>query len=242
MTLTVQTAIKGVLVLQFVLAGLLLIGEAGVSFTGANAPRAPGFDAPVRPGDQTRRYTRDAPTAPNRPYEMPAGLPSRLSLEPVTGNADALALIGTISQGDADRIITELGRDTPDRLYLNSPGGSVMDALILGRYLREAEIDTRVTGGDICLSACPYIFAGGTVREVAENAALGVHQHYFGENTFLPAFLAVEDVQRGQAEVMAHLDAMGLDVRLMQHALSTGPDDIYIFIEAELTEYRIVTD
>ncbi len=40
MTLTVQTAVKGVLVLQFVLAGLLLIGEAGVSFTGANSPRA----------------------------------------------------------------------------------------------------------------------------------------------------------------------------------------------------------
>jgi hypothetical protein len=35
---------------------------------------------------------------------------------------------------------------------------------------------------------------------------------------------------------------MGLDVRLMQHALATGPDDIYIFIEDELAEYRIVTD
>lgn len=242
MTLTVQGAVKGVLILQLVLAGLMLIGEAGVSFSGANGPRAPSFDAPVRPGDQTRRYTRDAPTAPNRPYEMPAGLPSRLSLEPVEGNADALALIGMISPGDADRIITELGRAVPELLYLNSPGGSVMDALILGRYLRQADVNTRVTNGDICLSACPYIFAGGTARDVAENGALGVHQHYFGENTLLPAFLAVEDVQRGQAEVMAHLDAMGLDVRLMQHALATGPDDIYIFIEDELAEYRIVTD
>ncbi len=242
MTWTAQSAVKGVLIVQLVLAGLLLIGEAGGSFTGSNAPRAPGFDAPVRPGDQTRRYTQDAPSAPNRPYEMPAGLPSRLSLERVQDDDTARALIGTISPGDADRIVEELGRVQPELLYLNSPGGSVMDALILGRYLREAGIDTQVTQGDICLSACPYIFAGGVVRAVSDGAALGVHQHYFGENTFLPAFLAVEDVQRGQAEVMTHLDLMGLDVRLMRHALATGPDDIYVFVAEELTEYRIVTD
>lgn len=242
MTWTVQSAVKGVLILQLVLAGLLLIGEAGVSFTGSNGPRAPGFDAPVRPGDQTRRYTQDAPSAPNRPYEMPAGLPSRLSLEPVQGDETALALIGTISPGDAERIVAELGREVPELLYLNSPGGSVMDALILGRHLRDAGIDTQLAQGDICLSACPYIFAGGVERAVSDGGALGVHQHYFGENTFLPAFLAVEDVQRGQAEVMAHLDTMGLDVRLMQHALATGPDDIYIFVADELVAYEIVTN
>lgn len=242
MRLSVQTAIRGVLGLQLMLAVFVLLGQAGPSFVNFDAPKLPSFETPIRPGDQTRRYTRDLPPVPNRPYEMPAGLPSRLSLEPVEGNVDALALIGTISPGDADRIIPELAKATPNFLYLNSPGGSVADALILGRHFREIALNTRISGGDVCLSACPYMFAGGVERLVAPNGTIGVHQHYFGENVFLPAFLAVEDVQRGQAQVMTHLDAMGLDVRLMRHALSTGPNDIYIFVSDELEAYHIVTD
>ena len=70
---------------------------------------------------------------------------------------------------------------------------------------------------------------------------MGVHQHYFGENTALPAFLAVEDIQRGQADVMAHLDAMGVDVRVMQHALSTPPEAIYVLLPEELEDYALTT-
>ncbi len=240
--LSIPSVLKGILALQLALAGLMLLGDAIPSRPGSGAPNTPTLQTPVRPGDQTRRYQRDAPSAPNRPYDMPAGLPSRLSLERVPDQPDARALIGEIAPGDADRILDQLQAAAPALLYLNSPGGSVMDALAIGRFLREAEIDTHLAEGDICLSACPYIFAGGPERRVEDGGALGVHQHYFGENTFLPAFLAVEDIQRGQGEVMTHLDAMGLDVLLMQHALVTGPDDIYIFLPEELTRYRIVTD
>lgn len=70
---------------------------------------------------------------------------------------------------------------------------------------------------------------------------VGVHQHYFGENTVLPAFLAVEDIQRGQGEVMGYLDEMGIDLRLMQPALATPPDAIYILVREELERYGLVT-
>ena len=239
MKLSIQSAIKGILILQLGIAGLLMVGEFTPSGPQLFAPRAPSLDRPTRPGDQTRRYTRDVPTAPNRPYEMPAGLPSRLALEPVTNDPDARALIGAISPGDADRIIETLSRDLPLRIYLNSPGGSVADALALGRYLRSTGAAPLVAQGDVCLSACPYIFAGGSDRSA--QGVLGVHQHSFGENAYLPAFLAVEDIQRGQSEVMGFLDDMGLDVRLMGPALATGPSDIYIFVADELTEYRITT-
>ncbi len=39
---------------------------------------------------------------------------------------------------------------------------------------------------------------------------------------------------------MAHLDAMGVDVRLMQHALTTPPEAIYVLLPEELVEYRMV--
>jgi hypothetical protein len=92
-----------------------------------------------------------------------------------------------------------------------------------------------------CLSACPYILAGGVERTVSRSALVGVHQHYFGENTVLPAFLAVEDIQRGQAAVMAYLDEMGIDPLLSARAMQTPPQDIYILVEDELEGFALAT-
>ena len=82
--------------------------------------------------------------------------------------------------------------------------------------------------------------AAGTSRDVPEDASVGVHQHFFGESTLLPAFVAVEDIQRGQGEVMTYLDQMGIDPLVMQHALVTPPDEIYLLLPEELTRYRFV--
>ena len=38
------------------------------------------------------------------------------------------------------------------------------------------------------------------------------------------------------------LDAMGIDVRVMQHAMSTPPEAIYVLLPEELRDYRIVWD
>ena len=68
-----------------------------------------------------------------------------------------------------------------------------------------------------------------------------MHQHYFDENIALPAFLAVKDIQRGQGEVLEYLIEMDIDPALMRHALVTPPEDIYILLPQELTDYRLVT-
>lgn len=40
---------------------------------------------------------------------------------------------------------------------------------------------------------------------------------------------------------MAYLDDMGVDPRLMQHALVTPPDEIYVLLPEQLLEYRMAT-
>ncbi|MEL6809414.1 MAG: hypothetical protein AAFO97_16700, partial [Pseudomonadota bacterium] len=55
-----------------------------------------------------------------------------------------------------------------------------------------------------------------------------------------PAAFAVEDIQRGQGEVMTYLDEMGIDPLLMQHALSTPPDEIYVLLPEELERYGFI--
>lgn len=242
---TVKRAITAILAFQIamavVLAGSDLVSSIPRLFSGTSAPN---LDAPVAPGDQVRRYrpgdlpARDR-TGPERqtPIPDPGDMPTRLRF---TVDGDVALVTGQIAPGDATRFTEFLQADaTFDSIRLHSPGGSVQDALIIGQAIRDAELPTEMEPGDICLSACPYVLVGGTFRSVPDDAMVGVHQHYFGENTALPAFLAIEDIQFGQGEVMAHLDAMGVDVRVMQHALTTPPEAIYVLLPEELLEYGI---
>ncbi|MBY4893204.1 hypothetical protein KUL25_10550 [Rhodobacteraceae bacterium N5(2021)] len=245
---TVKRAITAILAFQIamavVLAGSDLISALPRLLAGTSAPH---LDAPVAPGDQVRRYRPgDLPTRqrtdPDRqtPIPDPGDMPSRLRFSVEGGIA---LMTGQIAPGDSTRFAEWMQTDaTFEAIRLHSPGGSVHDALAIGQTIRDAGIATVMEPGDICLSACPYVLAGGTTRTVPDGAMVGVHQHYFGENTALPAFLAIEDIQFGQGEVMAHLDAMGIDVRLMQHALTTPPEAIYVLLPEELEAYRMVFD
>ncbi|WP_371037837.1 hypothetical protein [Rhodosalinus sp. FB01] len=235
---TIRRALAGVLAFQLGLAALLFLGDVGRGFSlPSTGPAAPGLDQPARPGDQTRRF---APTdRPARPDGAP--MPVRLQLE--RDGDDAATLRGEIATGDADLIARRIASmdPTPGILRLDSPGGSVSDALAIGRMIRRLGIATEVDAQAICLSACPYLLAAGSARRAHPAALVGVHQHYFGENTLLPAFIAVEDIQRGQGEVMAYLSAMGVDLAVMQPALLTPPDEIYLLTPEELQSYRLVT-
>jgi hypothetical protein len=244
---TVRRAILAILGFQIGMAVIL----AGSDLIGAlpqllSPSPQPALDLPVRPGDQTRRYRPadlpardDAGPADRISLPDPADMPARLRFERLA--AGQALLTGSIAPGDAARfdewLATQAGIAT---LRLHSPGGSVYDALAIGRAIRAAGQDTVMEAGDICLSACPYIFVGGVARAADPAAMIGVHQHYFGENTVLPAFLAVEDVQRGQAAVLRHLVEMGVDPRLMQHSLETPPDEIYLLVAEELEKYGLL--
>jgi hypothetical protein len=227
---------------QIALAVLLVGLDLGPYIPGMLAPpRAPELDQPTRPGDQTRRYRPRTPASPG-PGTGP-DMPRRLLAAPTTIDGEAaLSLRGAIAPGDAERIAVELDTVRPAIVTLDSPGGSVVDALDIGRALRNLGADTRLEGAAVCLSACPYAFAGGVARSASEEARLGVHQHSFGNDTILPAFLAVEDIQRGQAEVLAHLDAMGVDLRIMGPAMATPAREIYILAPDELRDWNVVTD
>lgn len=236
---TVARTLSAVLVFQLGIGAFLVISDittGGISLPGLNNPDAPRLSEPVRPGDQTRRFNpgRDRPAV--RPARDPGDLPERLTL--TYENAE-YRLEGGISPGDADRLISQIDEAEPpiETLILQSPGGSVTDALDLGRHLRQKGIATRMLPGEYCFSACPYLLAGGVSRDIPDDASVGVHQHSFGENTLLPAFLAVEDIQRGQAEVMDYLDSMGIDPRVMRHAMATPADEIYILLPEELDRY-----
>ncbi len=238
----VARVLTTVLVFQLAIGAFLVLGDvqqARLALPGFG-PDAPRLTEPVRPGDQRRVFNPDRDRPATRPARDPGQLPDRLVLTKVEDTTYRLE--GGVSEGDADRMIKLLqdAQPLPEWLVLQSPGGVVSDALELGRYIRQTGINTRMLPGEYCYSACPYILMGGAKREVHDKAQVGVHQHYFGESTFLPASFAVEDIQAGQGEVMLYLDEMGINPLIMVPALTTPPDEIYVLLPEELRKFGVV--
>jgi hypothetical protein len=240
MSLSVRSILAGVLVVQLGIGAALVVGDMrGGGFSLPSfAPDAPRLSEPVRPGDQRRLFAPERDRTNIRPMRDPGTLPDRLTLTQIEG--PLWRLEGAIAEGDAARISGLLEDAAPETLVLQSPGGSVRDALDLGRVLRRSGIGTSMLAGEFCYSACPYLLAGGSTRDIEDGASVGVHQHYFGENSLLPAFTAVEDIQRGQGEVMNYLNEMGIDPLVMQHSLTTPPDEIYVLLPDQLEAYGFV--
>lgn len=236
----IKRAILGIVGAQVAIAAALIVIDLADSM-----PTIDPLTRQVPSGPATRPYSPDrAPTT--SPGGAPSSAPMSERLE-ISGEGVEVTLTGQIAVGDGDRIRDELATranagQRVEMIRLNSTGGSVSDALEIGDVIRASDMSTTMVDNAVCLSACPYIFAGGVARTVAQTAKLGVHQHYFGESAILPAFMAVEDVQRGQAEVMAHLSRMGIGLGIMEHALRTPPEQIYILSREELTEFAFVTD
>ena len=129
---------------------------------------APDLTAPVAPGDQTRRFRpadliRREARPGTRPLPVQDDMPSRLLFEATEWEgARPLSSPARSSPAMAERFAEFMtGREAPETVFLNSPGGSVVDALIIGRQLRGLEANTAMSAADICLSACPYLLAAG---------------------------------------------------------------------------------
>lgn len=230
-------AIRAVLLSQVLLAGFIVLLDLRALPGGA----APEMFAPPAQGPSVRPYRPDL-----RPAAEPGGpamrpMPDRLEFAQADG---AIRMTGQIAPGDADRFLSWLDttRPTETRVALDSSGGSVADALAIGRTIRGAGYDTVVDDGSVCLSACPYMLAGGTTRKVAAGGVVGVHQHDFGENTIRPAFMAIRDLQRSQAGVLDYLTDMGIDLAVMPIALRTPPESITVLTPEQMRDFRLVTD
>ncbi|QIE55833.1 hypothetical protein G5B40_10445 [Pikeienuella piscinae] len=209
--------------------------------------------APVSPGDQRRPYSpATVPAQPDRerrrdaPIVIPETLPTRMafSIRETAARGVVLLAAGQIDARAAGRFLTfvEGLEAPPDFIALHSPGGSVAEALKLGRAIREAGFATMLTPDAACVSACPYILAGGVRRLVSGSAWVGLHQHYYDQSAILPAFMAVEAIQAGQGDTLLYLEEMGIDPVMLAHGLKTPPEDIYLLVEEELLGYGLATE
>ncbi len=170
-------------------------------------------------------------------------------LEIALGSGGVLRLTGTIDPGSSARFLAEIEArgEYVSTVLLDSPGGSVDDALSIGGLIRERELSTEVADGGLCASSCPLIFAGGKERTAGRDAAIGVHQIYAAALSATPidalsvAGVAMADAQAVTADITRHLSESGIDPALWLHALETPPDQLYYFSPEEMERFKLVT-
>ncbi|GAU83475.1 ATP-dependent Clp protease proteolytic subunit [Bosea sp. BIWAKO-01] len=93
----------------------------------------------------------------------------------------SLVMTGDIVEGDTYRLSNAIARAAykgvrVERLFLNSPGGSLVEGLELGVMLaKSGDIDTVVGATDACSSSCLTVFAAGKNKVVFPTSRIGVH-------------------------------------------------------------------
>lgn len=130
---------------------------------------------------------------------------------------------GDIIEGTTDKFMAfvRLNDVKAAKIHFNSPGGSLLEGIKLGRAIRAMQFFTTVgvyspkydpDAGQksICASACAYAFAGGTSRFLDQyTGRLGVHQFYSKDD----AGVSGETVQQISGLIVAYLDQMGIDAK-----------------------------
>jgi hypothetical protein len=92
----------------------------------------------------------------------------------------SIMLQGEIKPGDADQLQSILNDRTSHGkatmvLWLDSPGGNVVEGAKLADIVHDNGIKTIVSANRHCVSACFMVFAAGSMRMYSPQGYLGVH-------------------------------------------------------------------
>jgi hypothetical protein len=184
-----------------------------------------------------RRTDRSDPSLPRFDERLRA--PMTFDLAP----GGRLLASGTIVPGTAATFAAEIAQrgGYVTTVVLASPGGSVSDALAMGRLIRDKQFTTEVDPGRYCASSCPLVFAGGSARRVAANAAIGVHQVSAMGPDGPSGAEGMQDAQLVSAVCQRYLAEMGVDPAVWVHAMETPSDRLFYFHPDELLALKLAT-
>jgi hypothetical protein len=188
----------------------------------------------------------DTPALPERVVKLPQ--PDGVLANPISfelRGGGRLMASGTITAGSAQAFTAEIEKrgEYIKTVVLNSPGGSVADALAIGRLVRARKFATEVEPGKYCVSSCPLVFAGGVERRAGNRAVIGVHQVAAPKSGAATAPLRDEMslAQKVSARCERYLLEMGVNLQAWVHAMETPHDKLFIFRPEELKSLNFVT-
>ena len=227
----------------------LRLGVAAVVLSLPGAP-LPGTGSPARAGDTLEQRK----------------LPMRFAWHERTGGGQLIAAVGTITS-DTPKDFADFadGRNLKGvTVVLDSSGGSVLDAIKLGRQWRDLGVattvgvvtETRTADGTMsgvfpgayCESMCVFLLLSGKTRTVPDGAHVRVHQIWMGDRAddAKAATYTAQDVmiiERDVGRLAKYTFDMGGTGDLLALALSVPPwEPLHELTPSELRLTNIVTD
>ena len=194
-------------------------------------------------------FPKAVPVAPNSgPPQMPGHerTTAKMVGQPMTftiNDAGDVSAVGRIEPGTGRSFDEFLAKSDgkAKRVWLHSTGGSLSDALAMGRAIRKAKLSTIVPENAYCASSCPLVLAGGVEREAGRKAWIGVHQVYTLPSQVGTLQEGLAHAQQISANCQEYLTTMGVDPRAWIPAMKTAKNKLYVFTPKELVEFKLVT-
>jgi hypothetical protein len=152
---------------------------------------------------------------------------------------------GPIEKGDYARII-EFVRH-PDNygrfarmVYLDSPGGDVVEAIKIAHLLDKSYAATHVVRGARCYSACFILWMSGVTRHVSSGATLGVHRIHVQvkEGSIDQQSAYVSQIAR---TVENYMSGLGTPRVILDKMNATAPADLFVISPRWLAEQHLLT-
>lgn len=166
---------------------------------------------------------------------------------------------GDIEPGLTERFRAAYGEGADgNKLFLDSPGGNLGEAIKLGRLVRELNLNTRIggsggfprnpdgslriAGGDFpadgrCESACAYVFMGGLERFLNDGTKLGLHRfHAPGQS------IDAGSAQVISGQLISYMVEMGIDARLFVLAADQDQNSMYYVTRQDALDYDLITE
>lgn len=126
-------------------------------------------------------------------------------------------------------------------IELDSPGGSVLAAMAVGRLLRQNRMIARVKPGATCNSACVLVYAGAVGRfGHFKSGRIGIHQPYFEVPQHIADAATISaSYARMLREVRSYFREMNVSEQLADEMLRTPPASIRYLSSLEQEQFGL---
>ncbi len=143
-----------------------------------------------------------------------------------------------IAPGDYEALLKGIignpGKYAQKLVLLDCIGGSVSEAIRMGRLLRETGFDTLVPAAAVCQGTCVYLLAAGRERTV--RGYVGIHRPYFPGGDSASAHSAGNAHTYSPA---AYFREMNVASDLVAAIQQVPPQQMRVLSAAELARYRL---
>lgn len=154
------------------------------------------------------------------------------------GRILAVNVTEDIAPGDYEVLMAGIksnpGKYARKILLLDSIGGSVPEAIKMGRLLREVGFNAVVQAASICQGTCVYLLAAGHKKTV--RGYVGLHRPYFTNGDSSSANLAGRGVSVSPA---TYFREMNISASLAEDMRKIEPQKMRVLSPADLARYRL---